>query len=70
MLKFFRLTKIVLVAWRYGLDQLLLSSFKYRGVKWLVRFITLGGACNGHAASACAWRLKPWGRYLSSLVRS
>ncbi len=42
MLKFFRLTKIVLVAWRYGLDQLLLSSFKYRGVKWLVRFITLG----------------------------
>lgn len=42
MLKFFRLTKIGLVVWRYGLDELVLSSFKYRGVKWLVRFITLG----------------------------
>jgi ubiquinone biosynthesis protein len=42
MLKFFRLSKIVLVVWRYGLDELVLSSFKYRGVKWLVRVITLG----------------------------
>jgi ubiquinone biosynthesis protein len=40
--KFFRFAKIVVVVLRYGLDQMVLSSFKYRGVTWLVRFMTLG----------------------------
>lgn len=42
MLKLFRFVKIISVVLYYGLDQLFLSSFKYRGIKWFVRVVTLG----------------------------
>jgi ubiquinone biosynthesis protein len=40
MLKFLRLAKIIFVALRFGLDQLILSRFKYPGVRILVRALT------------------------------
>ncbi len=42
MFKWFRLAKIAWVTWRYGLDLWLLSSFKYRGVQFLLRGMTWG----------------------------
>jgi ubiquinone biosynthesis protein len=42
MLKLLRLTKILFVIGRYGLDELVLSSFKHRSIKLLVRVMTIG----------------------------
>lgn len=42
MFTFLRLLKILFVALRFGLDELVLSSFRYRGITWLVRVITIG----------------------------
>ena len=42
MRQFFRLAKIIFVVLRHGLDQLVLSSFKYPGLKVLVRVMTFG----------------------------
>ena len=42
MLKLLRLTKILFVIGRYGLDELVLSSFKHRSIKLLVRVLTIG----------------------------
>lgn len=42
MLKLLRLSKILFVVGRYGLDELVLSSFRHRSIKLLVRVMTIG----------------------------
>ncbi|CAN5287630.1 ubiquinone biosynthesis regulatory protein kinase UbiB [soil metagenome] len=42
MLRFLRLAKIINVSLRYGLDELVLSQFKSRGIEMTVRVMTIG----------------------------
>ncbi|HEU4621616.1 MAG TPA: ubiquinone biosynthesis regulatory protein kinase UbiB [Burkholderiaceae bacterium] len=42
MLRFLRLAKILLVVLRFGLDELVLSSFRYRGFALLLKVVTIG----------------------------
>ncbi len=42
MLRFLRLAKIIHVSLRHGLDELILSHFKSRGVEFAVRVMTIG----------------------------
>ena len=42
MFTFLRLAKIMFVMARYGLDELVLSSFRHRSIKCLLRVLTLG----------------------------
>ncbi|CAN5236158.1 hypothetical protein BH10PSE17_BH10PSE17_34590 [soil metagenome] len=42
MLRFLRLAKIINVSLRYGLDELILSHFKSRGIELTVRVMTVG----------------------------